>query len=394
MTKTIPVARPVIGLSEIRYAVSALAANEISGYSEQYVPKFEDQFAKMCGVDFAVSVNSGTSAIHLALVALGVGRGDEVLVSAYTNMASFFPILQLGAIPVPVDVDPLTFNMDPQDLTRLISRRTKALLVVHIFGHPAPMKEINDLAIQFGVPIIEDCAEAHGAMVSGKTVGSFGVMGCFSFYANKLMTTGEGGMVTTNDRALRDSMKSISSLSFGKVNKFVHERDGYNYRISNIQAGIGLAQLERLPEMIRQKRNIANLYNHYLVENNNIQLPVELSGYRNVYWMYLVKLKSFNLHTIENVINRLHERGIEARRGFVPFSDQIHVLEQYEISARPTPVASMAGESTLYLPSGPKLSKKEIKYIARVFTQELEKALSELKDAKPTSLQSIIAKNL
>ena len=370
--KKIPVAIPVIGLRELSYVFRALAKSEISGYSKQFIPRFESEFAEMCGSKFGVSVNSGTSAIHLALEALGVGPGDEVLVSAYTNMATFFPILQLGGNPVPIDVDPQTFNMNPEDLRISISEKTKAIIVVHIFGHPAPMDEIVSIADSFGVPIIEDCAEAHGAKVGDKTVGSFGAIGCFSFYANKLMTTGEGGMLTTNNLALRDSMKSIASLSFGKVNKFVHERDGYNFRLTNIQAGLGIAQLHRLPKMIRDKRKIALRYNRLLSENDNLQLPIEIVGFTNVYWMYHLKLISYNSNTIEKIIRRLEDFGIEARRGFIPFSDQQNVLDKFGIRVRNTPIASAAGESTLYLPSGPALSHRKIKYIARTFLKVLD----------------------
>ncbi|CAB4821008.1 unannotated protein [freshwater metagenome] len=365
--KYIPVAKPVIGMREMAYVFRALIRTEISGYSKQFIPRFESEFAEMCDSKFGVSVNSGTSAIHLALAALGVGSGDEVLVSAYTNMATFFPVLQLGGNPIPIDVDPITFNMDPQDLRNSISKRTKAIIVVHIFGHPAPMEEIISIAETFNIPIIEDCAEAHGAKINGKTVGSFGTIGCFSFYANKLMTTGEGGMLTTNSETLRDSMKSIASLSFGKTNKFVHERDGYNFRLTNIQAAIGIAQLHRLSKMIRNKRKIAARYNHILKANRELQLPIELPGYTNVYWMYHLKLLSYNSDTVDKLIARLNYFGIEARRGFVPYSDQLNVLHQFGIMAKVTPFASVAGESTLYLPSGPSLSNRKIKYIAKTF---------------------------
>ena len=379
MNRYIPVAQPRIGLKEMFYTFRALKEKEISGYSTQHIPKFENEFAKLCDTDYAIAVNSGTSALHLALVALGIQDGDEVLVSAYTNMASFFPILQLGGVPIPVDVDPITFNMDPQDLRRLVSRKTKAIMVVHIFGHPAPMIEICEIAKQYGIPIIEDCAEAHGAMIAGKKVGSFGAIGCFSFYANKLVTTGEGGMLTTSDQNLRDSIKSISSLSFGKHQKFLHERDGYNFRLSNIQAGIGLAQLNRLPAMLRDKRKIVGMYNEYLEGHVNIQTPIELPGYTSVYWMYLIKLKKFSTKTTQKLISKLESKGIEARPGFIPFSDQIHVMKQFEISPRETPIASAAGLSTLYLPSGPSLKKNQIKYIVTNLNNELERVSEEEK---------------
>jgi perosamine synthetase len=372
MNRIINVAQPVIGFKEMKRTLIALNKKEISGYSSQYVPEFEKRFAEYCGVEYAVAVNSGTSAIHLALEAIGISSGDEVLVSSYTNMATFFPVLQLGAKAIPVDIDPLTYNMDPLDLVKVITARTKAIIVVHIFGHPAPMDEIMKIANELHIPVIEDCAEAHGAEINGKKAGSFGLIGCFSFYANKLMTTGEGGMCITNSENIAKSMRSIASLSFGKINKFIHERDGYNFRMSNIQAAIGLGQLERLPKMLEMKRTIAFEYNGIFEKISNMQLPIELPGYKNVYWMYHIQLLNISGNERDRLISDMSRKRIETRPGFVPFSDQEKVLTRFNLVARETNIASQAGLSTLYLPSGPKISRKKIKFVAEEFIKSLK----------------------
>ena len=372
MNNKISVAQPVIGFREIKRTVNALCKKEISGYSPQYVPEFEMRFAEYCGTKHGVAVNSGTSAIHLALEAIGISQDDEVVVSSYTNMATFFPVLQLGAKAIPVDIDPITYNMDPSDLIKVVTEKTKAIIVVHIFGHPAPMEEIMRIANKFNIPVIEDCAEAHGAEVNGRKVGSFGAVGCFSFYANKLMTTGEGGMCITNSEDIAKSMRSIASLSFGKINKFIHERDGYNFRMSNIQAAIGLGQLERLPKMLEMKRAIALEYNYRLKEITNLQLPIELPNFKNVYWMYHIQLINVLDNERDRVISNMSLKGIESRPGFVPFSDQEEVLKRFNLKARTTKIASKAGKTTLYLPSGPKISSKQIKFVTEEFVKSLK----------------------
>jgi perosamine synthetase len=370
--KKIPVAEPVIGLREIWFVLRSIRRKQISGYSTESIPIFEKKFASYSNTKYAVAVSNGTTAIHLVLAALGIGRGDEVLVSAYTNMATFFPILQLGATAIPVDIDKHHFNMDPLDLESKITSSTKAIIVVHIFGHPAPMEKICLIAERYNIPIIEDCAEAHGAEIKGKRVGSFGVAGCFSFYANKLMTTGEGGMITTSNLELKENLKSMASLSFGNNNKFLHKRDGYNFRLSNIQAAFGLAQMKRIEKTIRRKQKIAAHYSAALSHDSRLNLPFSEPGVRNVFWMYLVQIRNPDRYQVKKIIEKLHARGIECREGFIPFSDQEHVLRQYSVKPPTTPIASEAGISTFYLPSGPILSKRKINYVCRSLLKVLD----------------------
>lgn len=370
--KHIPVAEPVIGAREFWYVLRSIQRKQISGYSHESIPKFEEKFAAYSDSKYGVAVSNGTTAIHLVLASLGIGRGDEILVSAYTNMATFFPILQLGAKPIPVDIDKEHFNIDPVDLESKITSDTRAIIVVHIFGHPAPMDEICAIAEKYGVPVIEDCAEAHGAEINGKRVGSFGLAGCFSFYANKLITTGEGGMITTSSLELRNSLKSMASLSFGDQNKFLHKRDGYNFRLSNIQAAFGLAQMKRIEKTIARKQKIASIYSSILSKDSRLNLPSSEPGVRNVVWMYLIQIRNPERYPVKKVIEKLHDLGIECREGFIPFSDQVNVLAQYSIDSPATPNASQAGISTFYLPSGPILSKRQIKFVCRSLTQVLD----------------------
>lgn len=363
--KFIPVATPVVGGSEIKNVLNALLTKEISGYSKQYIPRFEKALANYVGTKHAIVVNSGTSAIHLALVALGIGPGDKVAVASYTNMASFFPVLQLGATPIPVDIESESWNMDPEDLIRVITPELSAIIVVHIFGHPAKMDEIMSLAKLHNIPVIEDCAEALGALNNGQMVGAIGVMGCHSFYANKMITTGEGGAVTTDSDDMAERVRSFASLSFGKVSKFIHEADGYNFRMSNIQAALGMAQLERISKNIDKKRNIATMYHALLSDETRLQLPSERENQFNVYWMYHIRILGVDLNQRDWVISQFTEAGIETRPAFVPYSDQDKVLNLWNQSnVRATPRASSLGRQALYLPTGPNLKNKEIKEIA------------------------------
>ena len=339
----------------------ALWSNELSGYSNQYLPRFESEFAKIAGTRFSCAVNSGTSAIYLALAALNLPKGTQVAVSTYTNMATFFPILQLGLIPVPIDIENRNFNLDPDDLRSVINKKFGAIIVVHIFGKPANMDAIMDIAQKNNVPVIEDCAEAHGATYHGKLVGSFGIAGCFSFYANKIIGTGEGGAISTSDEEFANTICSMRSLSFGKVNKFLHDSDGFNFRMTNIQAAMGLSQISNLSKVLQQKSSIAEKYRVRLESNQNMLLPSSERG--SVTWMYHLTLKCGHERCRDGTINEMAKVGIELRPGFIPFSDQINILNKYKMSVRGTPVASSVAKSAFYLPTSLKLKTRNIEKV-------------------------------
>jgi perosamine synthetase len=341
----------------------ALWSNELSGYSTQYLPKFESEFAKIAGTKFSCAVNSGTSAIYLVLAALNLPKGTQIAISSYTNMATFFPVLQLGLIPVPIDIDKENFNLDPDDLRAVIDGKFGAIIVVHIFGKPAEMDAIMDIANKYNVPVIEDCAEAHGATYHGQPVGSFGKAGCFSFYANKIIGTGEGGAVSTNDEEFASKVSSMRSLSFGKENKFLHESDGFNFRMTNIQAAMGLSQISNLRKILRQKSRIAEKYRAILANNENLNLPSNESG--GVTWMYHLTLKCGHEHCRDKTILEMEKFGIELRPGFIPFSDQPKILAKFGLSVRATPFASSIGKSAFYLPTSLKLKDKQIERVCK-----------------------------
>jgi perosamine synthetase len=362
--KSIRVAQPVLGNRERENVFDAIDRGAISGYASPYIEDFEAGFSAYCGCQHGVAVSSGTAALHLALAAVGISRGDEVLVSTLTNMATFFAVHYLGATPIPIDIEPDTLNLDPSLLEAKITPRTRAILVVHLFGHPVDMAPVLKIAEKYNLIVIEDCAEAHGAEYHGEKVGSIGVIGCFSFYANKIITTGEGGMCTTNDAALAEKMRSLRSLAFGSANKFMHGAIGFSCRMTNIQAAIGCAQLENLETFVAMKRNIAEEYGRILMNSPALQLPVEKNYARNVYWMYHVLLVGKAATERAKIMKSLADKGVETRETFVPYNLQEHLPLDSRITRDDCPQANSVAFRGLYLPSGPILEKSDIAYVA------------------------------
>lgn len=370
----IPVAAPWLDAREDELVREAMAAGAISGFFGEHISRFEHEFAGFCGCRHGVAVSNGTTALQVALAALGIGPGDEVLTATLTNMATFFAVLHQGATPVPVDIEPDTFNLDPGQLERLRTPRTRAILVVHLFGHPVNMGPVLEFARRHHLRVIEDCAEAHGAEYLGRRVGSLGDIGCFSFYANKIITTGEGGMCVTNDAALAAEMRSLKSLAFGEPNKFMHRAVGFNFRMTNLQAAIGCAQMEKLPEILARKRRIAHFYAEHLADLDGLQLPGEAGYARNVHWMYHVGLRGPLAARRGEILRHLAERGIETREGFIPFNLQDIFLARGLTRREACPVANEAACRTFYLPSGPLLTEAQLARVCGV----LRGALAQL----------------
>ena len=362
--RRVPVAQPYLDDAETRCVNDALANGAISGFYGDYLPKFEGEFAAYCDCKFGVSTSSGTSALHLALAALSIGNGDEVLVSTLTNMATFFAVIYQNARPVPVDIDPQTLNIDPRLLEGKVTPRTKAILVVHLFGHPCDMDPILEVARRHKLLVIEDCAEAHGATYKGRKVGGLGDAGCFSFYANKIITTGEGGMVTTNEAQWANRARNLKGLAFGDHNKFMHKDVGFNYRMTNLQAAIGHAQFGKIEAVIAAKRRIAAFYTERLSKIEELQLPLEMPYARNVYWMYHVLLKGRAAQARGEVMRRLAELGIETREGFLPYNMQEIFIQRGWTRMDECPVANDVAHRGFYLPSGPGLSHDDLDYVA------------------------------
>ena len=363
MFKKIPVSEPYLTSLESEYVNSALKEGAISGFFGDYINRFEKEFADFCDVPYAVSCSNGTTALHLAAVALDIQRDDEVLVSTLTNMATFFAILYQGAKPIPIDIDPTTLNLDPALLEKKITPKTKAILVVHLFGHTVDMDPVMAVARKHGLKVIEDCAEAHGALYKGRKVGSIGDIGCFSFYANKIITTGEGGMLTFKDKALAEKSKSLKSLAFGDEMKFMHKYVGYNYRMTNIQAAIGCAQMPRIDEIIDRKRKTAARYTEQLKSVACLQLPVEQPYAKNVYWMYHMVLKGRAGQNRAAIMKRLAERGVETREGFVPYNMQKVFIDQGLTRFDECPLANAVALTGFYLPSSPLLTLEQQDYV-------------------------------
>jgi perosamine synthetase len=354
---------PYINNEEMKNVNIAIRNNELSGFFGRFISKFEKIFASFCNTKYAVSVSSGTTALHIGLLAVGIKKGDHVIVSSLTNMATIFSILYVGAIPIPIDIEEKTFNLDVSSIEKKITQKTKAILAVHLFGHPAEMSEIIRLAKKYKLKVIEDCAEAHGAEYKGRKVGSFGDAGCFSLYANKIISTGEGGMVTFNSRSYYNKAKNLKELSFGKKNKFMHLDVGYNYRMTNIQAAIGCAQMKKINFIIQQKIKIAKLYDKYLSKNQLIIRPYTKPNVKNVFWMYCVSIPDFKKSKREKLMKKLLHKGIETREMFIPCNLQNLFLKNKLFKKNECPLANVVAFNSFYLPSGIDLKEKDIKFI-------------------------------
>lgn len=372
----IPVSRPHLGDAEIANVNKALQANALSGVYGEFIERFENEFAVFSDSKYAVSCSNGTTALHLALVAAGVKAGDEVLVSTLTNMASFFAVLYIGAIPVPVDISLDTLTMDPVDLASKVTKKTRAVMVVHLFGHPADMDPINEIARQHDLLVFEDCAEAHGATYKEKKVGSLSLAGGFSFFANKVLTTGEGGMVTTNDVNIANKARSLKALAFGSTNKFMHDDVGFNYRLTNLQAAIGCGQMLVADQLIEKRRQIASFYADILLKYSDyLVLPIEKSWAKSVYWMYHIVLQDHFMQHRGYIMNALKQDGIETREGFIPFNLQEIFLKRGITKAEDCPNANKVAYASFYLPTGPDISQQELEYVACKLCNILDKLI-------------------
>ena len=361
----IEVFEPIIGDEEIEAVVAALRRGEISGSFGEAIPRFEQEFADYCGCRFGVAVSSGTTALHLAVTAAEIGAGDEVLISASTNIATALAVVHNQATPVPVDSEAITWNLDLDLIEDLITEKTKAIIPVHLYGHPVDMDRLMDLARRHNLLVIEDCAESHGATCRGRMTGSFGDMACFSFYANKVITTGEGGMVTTNDEQLAERLRLLRNLAFTKP-RFRHEELGFNFRMTGYQAAMGVAQLAKIDWILSEKRRVAHTYNEFLRDVEGLQLPHEADWARNVYWMYAVVVQPEFGMSRDELMAFLRAANIDSRTFFCPMNQQPCLQSLPSFREVPCPVADGLWENGLYLPSTYSLSEPVIKQVADV----------------------------
>ena len=359
----IPVANPDIGSEEEELVVQAIRSGWISSQAP-YVKQFEKEFAEWLGVKHAIAVSNGTVALHLALLALGVGSGDEVIVPDLTFASPANMVVLTGARPVFVDVTREYWCIDPKDFRRKITRRTKAVIVVHLYGHPADMDEVLEIARENNIYVIEDCAEAHGAEYRGRKVGTFGDIATFSFYANKIITTGEGGMVVTNDDELADKIRLMRD--HGMRPRYWHIVLGFNYRMTGLQAAVGIAQLRKIGKLLERKRRIAMIYEEVLNDVSGIELHPKMLWANPSYWLYsiLVDEKKCGLSR-DKLMEKLEKRGIETRRFFYPLHS-MSAFNEYSSEGDAYPISTYLSEHGLNLPSGPRISDEEVAYVARV----------------------------
>jgi len=375
---TIPVADVVLDGNELKYLTQCVQGNWISS-AGPFVPEFERRFAAAMGCEYGVACASGTVALHLALAALGVGPGDEVIIPAFTMIATINAVTYTGAAAVLVDSHHETWNIDEAQIEAKITDRTRAIIVVHTYGNPAQMDRITQLARHRNLYVIEDAAEAHGAQFRGRPVGSLGDIACFSFYANKIIATGEGGMLTTNNPEIATVARNLKDHSFSTERHFWHQRLGFNYRMTNLQAAVGLAQTERLDKLVEKRISTAARYRDLLSNIKGLTLPPNRptiqkkdqryvqdesqNNDKNVYWMFgLLVEKEFGCSRDE-LRAFLANAGIETRTFFIPIHLQPIYFETYR--GQRYPIAEALCQKGMYLPSGPGLTDAEIQYIAK-----------------------------
>lgn len=308
-----------------------------------------------------MAVCNGSAALDLAVEALDIRAGDEIILPTFTIISCAAAIIRAGAIPVPVDSDPYTWNMDVNKIREHISTRTRAIMVVHIYGLPTDMSPVLKLAEEYNLKIIEDAAEAHGLSYKGKMCGSFGDVSVFSFYPNKLITTGEGGMVLTDDPSLAEQLRSLRNLCFQPGKRFIHERLGWNFRMSNLQAALGVAQLERISRFAEMKKKNGRLYTRMLQDVEVIQLPLPSTDYaENIYWVFGIVLKDEVRFDALEAMNRLKIKGVGTRPFFWPIHEQPALIKMSLFGKRSCPIAERIARRGFYLPSGVGLTEDEI----------------------------------
>jgi perosamine synthetase len=350
----IPVNTIELGPEEEANVLDCVRSGWISS-AGPWLERFETQWAAYCGRRFGIATSSGTTALQAVMASLQLEPGDEVIIPTFTIVSCALAVLEAKCVPVLVDADPRTWCMDPDQVRRRIGARTRAIMPVHIYGHPVDMDPILEIAAQHELAVVEDAAEAHGAeYLSGGTwrrCGSFGDASCFSFYANKLVTTGEGGMVVTDDAALAERLRSIRNLGFGP-RRFHHEREGFNFRLTNLQAAIGVAQVARISQAIDRKRAIAARYSERFRDLAALELPAEQAWARSVYWMYGVVVREEAGKSADELARALHARGIETRPFFVGMHEQPIYQARGLFANERYPVAERLSRRGLYFPSG------------------------------------------
>ncbi|HBB31372.1 MAG TPA: aminotransferase DegT [Cyanobacteria bacterium UBA8803] len=358
MIKFLPISQPSITQLEINYVTDVMKSGWVSSLG-QYINKFEEGFADYCGTKYALTTANGTTGIHLALASYGITAGDEVIIPDLTFIATASAVIYTGAKAVLVDIEEDTLCIDPLQVEKAITEKTKAIIAVHLYGHPANMIAINELARKYNLIVVEDAAEAHGAAIKEQKVGSLANCGIFSFYGNKIITSGEGGMITTNDEDFYQRAKYLRDHAMSSSKRYWHNEFGYNYRMTNMQAALGLAQLERIDELVDRKREIFSQYQKNLSDFPGLKLNFTAEWAWNVYWMICLEVEGYTETQRNNLMQALKRQGIDTRPYFYPLSD----MPMYEAQAIPTPITHKVYQRGINLPSYFDLTNQDIDYI-------------------------------
>jgi dTDP-4-amino-4,6-dideoxygalactose transaminase len=366
LRKNIQIAQPPIGREEIEAVVGVLRDKTLTDEtgSGTYVRKFEESFARFIGVKYAVAINSGTAALHASLIASDVGSGDEVIVPSFTFTATAEAVALTGAKPVFVDINPKTYCIDPQLIREAVTSKTRAIIPVHVYGLMADMEAIIEIAEEKDLIVIEDACQAHGAELKGRKAGSYGDLACFSFYASKIITTGEGGMVTTNRRDYAETIQSIRRHGMGRYE--ASERLGHNYRMTEIAAALGYYQLQKISKLLDTRRRNAQQLTSLLESIGRLELPEEPENYRHAWYLYTVRLRGGRVGERNKLVSKLVASGIQAR---VYYGTPVHMSPYYRrtFGTRPRtlPKTETAARQVFSLPCHQGLSEDDINYIAQ-----------------------------
>jgi perosamine synthetase len=368
----IPVNEPLLDGNERKYLNECLDTGWISSEGP-FLKRFEEEFARVAGRRHAVAVANGSVALDAAVEALDIEKDAEVILPSFTIISCAAAIVRAGLVPVPVDADPITWNIDIGLLDAALTPRTRAIMVVHIYGLPCDMDPILAFAHRHGLRVIEDAAEMHGQTYHGRSCGSFGDVSTFSFYPNKHVTTGEGGMIVTDSDAIAEKCRSLRNLCFIPGRRFVHEELGYNMRMTNLQAALGVAQLERLSEFVARKRRMGGLYTDLLGDIPSIQLPLAQTGYaRNIYWVYGIILGADVPFDATEAMKCLAAKGVGTRPFFWPMHEQPVLRRLGFCAGVRCPVSERMARRGFYVPSGLALTEAHIRDVARAVREVLQ----------------------
>jgi len=365
--------RPDVNKNDIKAVVEVLKTPSLSLGPK--IPEFEDKLAKYIGRKYAVAVNSGTSGLFLCLQALGIGKGDEVITTPFTFIATTNSILMVGAKPVFVDIDPVSLNIDPKKIEAKITSKTKAIMPVVVFGNPIGLDKVWKIAKKHKLPVIEDSCEGLGSEVNGQKIGNFGTMSNFAFYPNKQMTTGEGGMILTDDEKLADMCKSLRNQGRGKGGGWLaHDRVGYNFRMSDINAALGISQLKRIEQFVQKRRKVAALYQELLADENRIIVPKEPAGSRMSWFVFVVRLKEPYNSKRNAILNAMFAEGIQVNNYFPPVTLQPFMVEKFGYKDGDFPITDKVCKSTIALPFYNNLTKDKAVLVCKTLKKCIDKA--------------------